>query len=315
MNRLIIVLDSLRFYKLKNENTARILFLIIYAIFLGFYIFPLGEPIDSDAITKILQGSTAFNISLISPANIIYYSSQFGIYLITSFIGLLYAASHVMEAEGFPNRKAIIAAFRGLPKLIGFLLLMIIPLALSSLLAFLPFIFLFYALFFTPLLIIEGKNGIIKAVAESFRSTKGIRFSIFITQMIIYFLMSIPISLFSSAFIYVGYDATLAEFLILSFLRAAYVLMGGRLAGNFYLLAVKNEEKLRKIKLGFLNIGNENISEIDRENINNDANGSDDDSSDDDSSGDDSGSDGSDNENKDDGDEDDKDDRGRDKNK
>ena len=84
--------------------------------------------------------------------------------------------------------------------------------------------------------------------------------------------MNIPISIFSTAFLYVGYNGTIAEFLILSFLRAAYVLMGGRLAGNFYLLAVKNEEKLRKIKIGFMDTGNQDISEaaheIDHDNEN-----------------------------------------------
>ncbi|MHB1485449.1 MAG: hypothetical protein ACYCYI_12410 [Saccharofermentanales bacterium] len=268
MNRLIIALESLRFYKLKNENTARILFLIVFALILGFYVFPIGTPIDNATLTKIVQGNATISISLISISNIVYYSVQFVIYLITSFLSLIYAASYVMEAEGFPNRKAVISSFRSLPRLIGFLLLLAVPVAISSLLAFLPLIFLFYALFFTPLLIIEGRKGIFKAIAESFRTTHGIRFNIFITQMIIWLLMNILTGIFSAAFINVGYSASIGEFLILSFLRAAYVLISGRLAGNFYLLAVKNEEKLKRIKLGFMNIDDGNISEIDREIIN-----------------------------------------------
>jgi len=249
VSRLIIALDSLKFYKLKNENTARILFLIVYILFLGFYAFPIGKPLDIDQITKILQGVAIADFSAIISGNLVFLASQLFLYILTSFFALVYANCYVMQSEGFPSKKAVLSSIRGLPKLIGFMILMLVPVALSSFFAFIPLIFLFYALFFVPMLITEGKRGIIEAIVESFKSTKGVRFNIFITQMMVYFIMNIPITLFGSAFLYTGNSNTIAEFLVLSFLRAAYVLMGGRLIGNFYLMVIKNEEKIRKVNV------------------------------------------------------------------
>lgn len=247
---MFIALDSLKFYKLKNEKTARLLFLIVYALFLGFYLFPIGDPISIDAINSLLQKGTVSNLPLLTSGNIISFASQIGLTIITSFFALIYASCFVMQSEEISNKKAIFAAFRGMPKLIGFLLLMLIPVMISSLFAFIPLIYLFYALFFAPLLIIEGKKGIIEAVIGSYQTTKGLKFTIFISQILLYFIMNIPITIFGSIFLSYGYDNTLGEFLVMSFLRAAYVLMGGRLVGNFYVLAVKNQEKIKNEKTG-----------------------------------------------------------------
>ncbi len=220
----------------------------MYAIFLVTDIFPVGQPISADDINKLMQGDTQALPALFKVGNILYFASQLLIFLITSFIGLIYANCYIMQHESFPSKKAVVSALRALPKLLGFLILLIAPLALSSIFAFIPMIFLVYALFFVPLLIMESKKSIVESIIASFKATKGIKFNIFITQMMIYFIMNLPISLFSSAFYYVGASNTLSEYLVLSFLRAAYVLMGGRLAGNFYLLVFKNEEKDKKIR-------------------------------------------------------------------
>jgi len=247
-----IVLDSLKFYKLKNENTARILFLIVYALFLGFYIFPIGVPVDVEAIATMLMDNTAAKISVLSGANILNFISQIVLILLTACFSLLYANCYVMQSEGFPNKKAILSAIRSIPKLFGFLIVMLLPVVISSLFAFIPLIYLFYALFFSPMMIIEGKKGIIESIRESYKATKGIKLSIFISQMLLYFLMNLPITLFSTAFFYIGNNDTLAEYLVMSFLRAAYVLMGGRLIGNFYILAIKNPEKIRNGRVDIL---------------------------------------------------------------
>jgi hypothetical protein len=150
-----------------------------------------------------------------------------------------------MQAEGFPSRKAIIASIRAIPKLIAFLILMAAPVAISSLLAFIPLIYLIYALFLAPLLMMEGKKGVIDSITQSFRATKGIKFSIFINQVFLYFVMNLPITLVSSLFYSTGNSGTVGEYLVMAFLRASYILMTGRLIGKFYLLAIKNQDKLR----------------------------------------------------------------------
>ena len=251
---LLIALESLKFYKLKNERTVQILFLIIYALFLGFDLFPIGEPISIDTINSLLQKGTASNLPLLTSGNIISFASQIALTGVTSFFALIYANCFVMQSEDIPNRKAAWSTFRGLPKLLGFLLLMTIPVAISSLFAFIPLVYLFFALYFTPILITEKKKGIIEAVIGSYQSTKGLKMTIFMSQILLYFIMNIPITIFGSIFLNYGYENTLAESLVLSFLRAAYVLMGGRLVGNFYMLAIKNKENIKNGKIdGFKN--------------------------------------------------------------
>lgn len=247
-----IVLDSLKFYKLKNENTARILFVLVYAVFLAFYMFPVGVPVDIEAFTNALMDQSAASLPTLSGSNILNFASQIVLTLVTAFFSLIYANCHVMESEGFPDKKAVMSMIRAIPKLAGFLLLMLVPVVVSSVFAFIPLIYLFYALFFSPMLIIEGKRGIVESIMESFKSTKGIKLSIFISQIMLYFLMNLPITLFNTAFYYIGNSGTLAEYLVMSFLRAAYVLMGGRLIGNFYILAIKNPGKLKNGKIDMM---------------------------------------------------------------
>ncbi len=243
---MLIALDSLKFYKLKNEWTARILFLIVYALFLAFDLFPIGEPISLDTINTLIQSGSVSNLPLLTPGNILAFASQLALTGVTGFIALIYANCFVMQADDIPDKKAILEAFRGLPKLLGFLFLMLIPIGISSVFAFIPLIFLYFALYFAPLLITEAKKGIFQAIISSYQSTKGMKITIFVSQILLYFIMNLPITMFSSIFLSYGYQNTLAEFLVLSFLRASYILMGGRLAGNFYKLAVKNKGKVQR---------------------------------------------------------------------
>jgi hypothetical protein len=126
-------------------------------------------------------------------------------------------------------------------------------------------IFIYYSLIFAPLFIVEGKNTVIEAIIESFRHTRGFKFSIFISQAMVYFLMNIPISIVISVAVYTGNDNSTAEYLVLAFLKAAYVLMGGRLIGTFYVMIVKNSEKLNRAKLDIFNL-NKNVEDDESKN-------------------------------------------------
>lgn len=262
MNQLNIVFDSLKFYKLKNETTTRILFVLLYIIFLVSFIFPIGKPLNPDDLNNILLGDRSTILSVFNINYILFLVFSLVIYLVTSFIGLIYANCYVMQSLGFPNKKAILASLRALPKLIIFLLLMITPVALSSIFLFIPLIYIFYALFFVPMLISEGKQGVFEAIITSFNSTKGIKYSLFFSQVFLYFIMNIPITLFSYAFYNTQTSGTISEYLLMAFLKAAYVLMSGRLVGNLYLLVMRNVEKDKKVSINlFYNPSNKSSGE------------------------------------------------------
>ena len=252
MKTLIIAFDSLKFYKLKNENTARLLFIILYVLTLLSYVLPFGEPFSIEFLMDSLQNNPADIINSFGSSQIIYYFSLFAVSLISSFLALIYANCMIMESENFPNKKAVKTSFIKLPHIILYLILTVPVIFISSILAFIPLIYLYYAMYFVPLFITEGRKNVFESIIESFKYTRGFKFSIFFTQLTIYFIMNIPISLINATFLSTGYDNTVAEFLVLSFLRAAYILMTGRMMGNFYILIVKNRDKIKKLKLNLV---------------------------------------------------------------
>ncbi len=242
-----LALDSLKFYKLKSENTARALFVIVYLLFLGFSMFHIGKPVDMNALLEAFQSSDASKFPSFTSANALYYASVLVFSMLMSYFSLVYATCFIMEHDGFPGKKGIIASLRQLPRLIGYLLILIVPAIISAVFLFIPLIYLYYSLFFAPALITEGRKGIFEAMIESFRTTRGFRISIFFNQMLIYFILNFPMTLAASGFLYSGYNDTIAEYLVLSFISAAQILITGRLMGNFYLIAVKNEGNVRKV--------------------------------------------------------------------
>lgn len=270
---MFIALDSLKFYKLKSEKTVRILFLILYALFFSFYMFPIGEILDPEEILSTLQNSGQI-FSLLKIGHLYNILSIIGLSIITSFIALTYSTCYVMEAEGFPGKKAVTASLRKIPVLILFILMLVVPVVFSAIFIFIPLIFIYYSLVFSPLFIVEGKKSVVEAIIESFRHTRGFRFSIFIAQAMVYFLMNIPISIVMSVAIYSGNENSTAEYLVLAFLKAAYVLMGGRLIGTFYVMIVKNSEKLNRIKLDIFNL-NRNVEDDEAKNKSEDDTGDD----------------------------------------
>jgi len=246
---LIIAFDSLRFYKLKNENTARMLFLVLYTLILLSSILPIGEPFSLEFLMRSLQSDPAGIVNSFGRKQFIYYTFMLAVSLVSSFIAIIYANCMVMESENFPNKKAIKTSFIKLPQIVLYIILAMPVIFISSILAFIPLVFLYYMMYFVPLFVTEGRKNVFEAIIESFNHTRGYKFSIFFTQLTIYFIMNIPISLINATFLSTGYDNTTAEALLLSFLRAAYILMTGRMMANFYLLIVKNRDKMEKIKL------------------------------------------------------------------
>jgi hypothetical protein len=239
-----LVFESLKFYKLKSENTARGLFVIVYLLFLVFSEFPLGSPVDMNALLEAMQSGNIAAYPKITQANLLFYGSLILFSIVMSYFSLMYTTCYVMEFDGFPGRKGVIASLRQLPRLLGFFLVLIVPVVISGIFLFIPLIYLYYTLFFAPALITEGKKGIFDAMIESYHVSKGYKLSIFFTQMMVTFLLNIPISLFASGFMLSGSSSTIAENLVMSFFSAARVLIIGRLIGIFYVQIIKNERRV-----------------------------------------------------------------------
>jgi hypothetical protein len=248
-----IAIDSLKFYKLKNENTVRILFLIVYVLILLSYVVPIGEILTVEYLTESIQDNPKDWLSQIRISHLTYFLSTIFLSLITVFISIVYANCLVMEKEGFPSKKAVLTSIRRLPQLLLFFLLLLLPVVISGLFLFIPLIFLYYSLFFVPLLITEGRRPIVMAIRESYQLTRGFRLSIFTIQVMLYFILNIPMSLVIATFLAAGSEKTLPEYLLMSFFRAAQILITGRMMGIFYFLLAKRSDKKRNMYFQFFN--------------------------------------------------------------
>ncbi len=244
---MFLALDCLKFYKLKSEGTVRSLFVILYLMFLAFDIFPIGEVPDYAGILVFLQSGSNADFPEISTGNLYYVLSLLVFSLITSLFSVVYATAFVSEKEGFPARKGIVDTLRKIPQLFGFILILVVPAMISSVFIFIPLIYLYYSLFVAPILITEGKMGIFSAMSESLRSTRGYKFSIFFTQIVVNMIINIPVSIFEMGFIFGGQGSYLASSLVLSFFRASRVLVIGRLIGHFYIMIVKQRKDVLSV--------------------------------------------------------------------
>ncbi|MFA6735345.1 MAG: hypothetical protein WCR87_00325 [Saccharofermentanales bacterium] len=244
---MFLALDCLKFYKLKSEVVARSLFVILYVFLVLFTAFPIGEQPDIQAILVLIQSGELKDFPSVTPANIYYALSFLGFSMLTAFFSVIYATCFIAEKDGFPARKGIIDSVRKIPSLIVFVLILIVPAMISAIFAFIPLIYLYYSLFVAAVLITEGKQSLFSAMSESFRYTKGYKLNIFFTQMVVYFAVNIPMSIFEALFIFQGQSESLAANLVLSFIRAARILITGRLIGNYYLILVKNRKDVLSV--------------------------------------------------------------------
>jgi hypothetical protein len=235
-----ILLESLKFYKMKNDRVVQIGFVFVYAVNLLIYVLPVGDSDFSayyDMLTAVVE-TGAFPQPFAFPltaANLTYLVANLLLSLFNLLMAFTYAALYVGEFAGQEPGQVFLLAAKALPRLLLLIFLLAVPALLSACLAFVPLIIFGTMMYFLPLLLITERSGLSAALAGSYAATRGRKLLIFSQVVLISFAISVPqnliLSFLSGAVLPIG--------IIASFFAVLQSFVQGRLMGILYLLIVK----------------------------------------------------------------------------
>lgn len=233
---LLLLIEAMKFHKVKQEMAVRILFVFCYMINIGIFFFPGSDPdltVLFRAMEQMAQGE--FTLPAFTSGNQLFIGLTFAASLLTILCTFTYAALFAGGHEGLTTRQIVVNILRSIPALIATGILLIVPAVFSSFLLFIPMIFILMILYFLPLNLILGRMRVTEAMSASARDTRRARVFIFLQYMMLMIVMNLPESMILTIFQVRG----LAGALISAFFLSATALMRGRLMGMFYLNLVK----------------------------------------------------------------------------
>jgi hypothetical protein len=236
----IIILESLKFYRLRHERTIQLWFVLLYALNIMIFFLPAVDT-DFTAVYKVLEdlsGSQLANTSLetlLTPGNWLYLGLTVAVNALNGFFILMYAALFVGEADSLPPRQSVLKCLAALPRLLLLALLLVIPALISVLFFMIPIIIFGMMMYFLPLNLAISRHSLTEAMHQSFLSTNRQKLFIFIQVMMLSIVISLPRTL-----ILMIIPLTEIPFAILTtFFTVLQVFIQGRLMGILYLFLVK----------------------------------------------------------------------------
>lgn len=237
---LTIILEALKFYKLKNAKSIQLWFVLLYGLNILVFVLPFGDT-DFSAYYRALDSMLAtltFDqsaILLLTPGNWFVLGMSLFMQLVGAFFSLMYATLYVGELESMEPREAFTRSLAIVPKLLLLALLLLIPAIFSAFLFFIPLIVFAVMIYFMPLLLSLNKQPLLKAIQQSFADTKGKRLFIF-AQV---FLLSMFISLPSGLILDMIAGGPISYAVVSVFFSVLATFMQARMMGILYLILVK----------------------------------------------------------------------------
>lgn len=240
-----ILLESLKFYKLKHDRTLQLWFIILYALNMCIYFLPFVD-INFDNFFYFFQqfaetGKLPTPLTgILSAGNWIFIGLSLLMNLVNAFFGLMYATLFVGELSGMTPGQAVMRSLGALPRLMLLIMLMLVPAILSAYLLFMPLIVFVFMMYFTPLLVTLERQKVSEAMHRSFEATRRQKLFIFAQAVLLSMLVSLPRSLILSfipaSIVAVAAAATFFS-VILTFIEA-------RLMGFLYIILVKKDQSV-----------------------------------------------------------------------
>ena len=234
---LLLTLEAIKFYKVKHERLVQIGFVLLYLINIAPYLLPFCDP----DFTAFLAGADAFMKNPAGPLPV-FSAGNWNMILMTAiaatinlFVIFGYATMMVGEQDSRSGREIAQGFLVGLPRLLLFLVLMIVPMLLSSLLFMIPVLFVVANLYLLPLLLLADRRKLAEGLQDSVKATKGFRMMILLQMFFMSILLSLPESLVLNFL-----PATLVtSYLVPTFFIVLQTFAQGRLMAMFYLFLVK----------------------------------------------------------------------------
>jgi hypothetical protein len=181
---IIILLESLKFYKLRHERIIRIWFVLLFVINLLPLVLPVGDR-NFDRLFAAFESLMGGNLDiepawvLLTPGNWLLIGLLLLTNLITLFFTLLYATLCVGERDDMTPAQATVRALAAVPRLIILAAVLLVPALMSAMLAFIPLVVFYTMMFFLPLNLTLSRQKLMPAIYASFEMTRHHRLQIF----------------------------------------------------------------------------------------------------------------------------------------
>jgi hypothetical protein len=240
-----IILESLKFYKLKHEKTVQLWFLILYALNIVIYFLPFVDT-NFDSFFYFLQGLSSGQFTAdgfrqsITAGNWAYIGFSLLLNLVCAFFGLMYATLVVGERDGLKPRQALVRSLAVLPRLLLVILMLLVPTILSCYLLFIPAIVFVFMMYYLPLHLTLGKLKISEAMQLSFKDTRKQRFFIFAQVVLLSLILSIPRQLILSL-VPLG---VIPIAVVVTFFTVLQTFVQGKLMALLYIILVKKDQSV-----------------------------------------------------------------------
>ncbi len=233
---LLLTLESLKFYKLRHERNIQIWFVLLLAIHVGVFYLPVGDK-DFTAFFEAVNAMAAGEavMPVLTSGNLIILGLQALLSLVDLLFVFFYAALYVGEATGLSLRRIYAGCLRAMPRLLVFIVLLLVPALFSFLLFMVPLFIFVTMVYLLPVLLMHDRQKLTLALGNSYQQTRGFRLMIF-TQI---FILSILISLPENLVLAIVPNDDLAVMLAQSFFAILHTFIQGRLMGILYLFLVK----------------------------------------------------------------------------
>jgi hypothetical protein len=245
-----LLLDALRFYKLRREGAVRTLFGVALAANLAPVLLPLGKGFTA-FFTGLadVAGTKELVAFVTASATLSAYDWKDGLWLgamilapvLSMLCALFYANLYVDELEGRTDGKPVRRTFRRLPRLFLLYVSIQVIIVMSGMFLFLPAVVLILALSLAPLLITAGGRRMLEASAESASRTNHFKIRFAFLDLTLLMAMNLPAYVLQ--FLFAAMDSSgIVSASISAFFGAMAWIMLGRLHGRLYHLLVSQPQ-------------------------------------------------------------------------
>ena len=240
-----IVLESLKFYKLKHETTVRLWFVVLYALNILIFFLPFVDTDFSDFYyflnDFLSNGKTSLSLTdVMTAGNWLFIGFSLSLNLINAFFSLMYATLFIGERTGMTAGQAALRSLSAAGRLILLGLLLLVPALLSAYLLFMPVIVFAFMMYFMPLSLTIERQKMPEAMHSSYQSTRRQKLFIFLQVVLLSMIISIPRGLILRLIPM----SLIPTAIVSTFFTVMQAFMQARLMGFLYMLLVIKDQSV-----------------------------------------------------------------------
>lgn len=235
---IFFALESLKFYKMRNQRFVATFFLIVMLAVFGLLLVQIGDPdfrplfatFESFMMDRVVPTEIP-----LSEGNIIYMAYMITIIVVLELLKYLFASSYVAEVLGQSPKEGLLKMLRYLPSTILLLIISGIIMGLSSFMMLIPYFWFSFATLFGPLIRAQDRAKFIPSLESSYQYTRGNKILLFASSIFI----SLILRFIEPIIRGLAPNNLLSIRLISAFFMTVSMMIQGRFIGMSYIYFVK----------------------------------------------------------------------------